>query len=153
MAPMSWQALLSCFLSTDCSWLPFPQTAPGILGPLPSICFYSFWDFASCWFLNRSAIAFGHKHSWSPLTASDLFATYTSISAPLQEKNLNFNENPTKTLIAVGIILWFLFSHTLIPSGKRFYLPSIKMKSDRQPSNQSTSQKMSDYSRKQHLTA
>lgn len=84
---------------------------------------------------------------------SDVFAAYTGISVPLQVKNLNFNEIPTKSLIAIGIILRFLLSHTLIPSGKRFYLPRIKMKADRQPSNQSTSQKMSDYSRKQHLTA
>lgn len=84
-------------------------------------------------------------------TTTDLFPAYTDISAQLQGKKLNFNEIPTKPLTVVGIILYFLCAHTLIPSGKRFYLS--QMKADRQPSNQSTSQKMPDYSRKQHLTA
>lgn len=105
-----------------------------------------------CWHPPWAASLY-FKLSWSPLTVTDFFLAYTGISAKLQGKNLNFNEIPTKSLIAIGVILWFLRAHTLIPSGKRFYLPRIKMKADRQPSNQSTSQKMSDYSRKQHLTA
>lgn len=115
---------------------------------------FSFSSFCprGCWHPPWAASLY-YKLSWSPLTVTDLFPAYTGISAQLQGKNLNFNKIPTKLLIAVGIILWFLWVHTLIPSGKRFYLPQIKMKADRQPSNQSTSQKMSDYSRKQHLTA
>lgn len=105
-----------------------------------------------CWHPPWAASLY-FKLSWSPLTVTDLFPAYTGISAQLQGKNLNFNEIPTKSLIAVGIILWFSCAHTLIPSGKRFYLPRIKMKANRQPSNQSTSQKMSDYSWQQHLTA
>ena len=128
-------------------WGRDPTTIPGIYHFI-----FSFFSLKGWWHLPWAASLY-FKLSRFPVTVTDLFPAHTGIAALLQGRNLNFNKIPTKSLIAAGIILWFLRAHTLIPSGKRFYSPRIKMKADRQPSNQSRSQKMSDYSRKQHLTA
>lgn len=46
---------------------------------------------------------------------TDLFPAYTGISAQLQGKNLNFNEIPTKSLIAVGNMIMVPMSSYLDP--------------------------------------
>lgn len=137
--------------TNSCGWRKGWGRDPTTIFGIYHVIFSSFSP-KGCWHSPSAASSLYFKLSWSPLTVTDLFPAQTGISALLQGKNLNFNKIPTKSLIAVGIILWSLCAHSLISLGKRFYLPRIKIKADRQPSNQGTSQKTSDYSRK-HLTA
>lgn len=67
-----------------------------------------------CWHLPWVASLYFNL-SWSPLTVTDLFPAYTGISAQLQGKNLNFNEIPTKSLIAVGNMIMVPMSSYLDP--------------------------------------